>query len=357
MSRTKNNFRGNVLDTAEKREKARSNFGYLNLPKGIKTFSVKEGTRKVTFDIIPYVVTDKKHPDNLINSNVAKEGDLWYKRPIKIHRNVGADNESVICPKSVGKPCPICEHQKKRFNDGADKEETKELYAKSRSLYAVIPIDVEDFDDEVCVWDMSNFCLEDVLIEELKDDPDNEIFPSLEEGKTLEVTFKWETFGKNTYPKARKIKFLDREPYGDEILDEVPNLDEVLKVLTYKEIENKFFELEEEEQGGTLKDVDDNEPEEEVKERPSRRKRTEKKEEEPEKEEEKPKRTPRSRERKTEEKKEEPVTSRRKRSENTPENKCPHGHVYGTDNDEHDECYECDVFDDCYDANRAMKKG
>ena len=360
MSRTKNNFRGNVINTAEKREQARSSFGYLNLPKGVKSFSVAEGTRKVTLDIIPYVVTDPKHPDNLINPNVAQVGDLWYKRPVKIHRSVGADNESIICPKSIGKSCPICDYQKKRFADGADSksDEMKELYAKSRSIYAIIPQGVEEYEDEViCVWDMSEFLFENILIEELRDDPDSEIFPSLEEGKSLEVTFKWEEFGKNKYPKARKIEFVDRDPYDESILDEVPNLDTIFKVLSYKEIEAKFFETDLEETGGELKDIEVDEP---PVERKSRRKV---KEEEPEKEVEKPARKSRRKEPEAEVEKEEPPRRRERsrpaKEEDAPKdatNKCPHGHVYGTDNDVHDACYDCEAFDDCYDENRAMKK-
>ena len=361
MSKTKNNFRGNVINTAEKREQAKSAFSYLNLPKGVKAFSVKEGTRKVTFDIIPYVVTDSRHPDNLINPNIAKVGDLWYKRPFKIHRNIGGEDETVICPKSFGKPCPVCEFQKKQFSDKkADpkSDEMKALYAKPRSLYPVIPIDAEDFDDEVCIWDMSEYLFEDILIEELRDDPDNEIFPSLEEGKSLEVTFKWETLGKNTYPKARKVKFVDREPYGEEILDKVPSLDEIFKVLSYKELESKFNGMDLEDEAGGLRDIDEDEeppverksrrkvreeePEKEV-EKPSRRSR--RKEVEPEEEEETLKRAPRS---KPVQDKEEDVLGKK--------NPCPHGFVYGVDNDAHDECYNCDAFDDCYDRNREMKK-
>jgi len=37
-----------------------------------------------------------------------------------LHRNVGANNESVICPSSIGKKCPICEHRAQMLKDGAD---------------------------------------------------------------------------------------------------------------------------------------------------------------------------------------------------------------------------------------------
>jgi len=360
MTKREREFKGGVIDTAEKREQAKSSFGYLSLPKGIRTFSIKEGTRKIKIDILPYEVTDSKHPDNIINSNVANKGDLWYKRPIKVHRNIGADNESIICPKSIGKPCPVCEHQKKRFNEGADKEETRELYARPRNLYVIIPVDIyeDHMPEEICVWDMSQSLFEDVLIEELRDDPENEIFPSLENGKTLELTLKWETLGKNTYPKVRKIDFIDRKPYDENTLDDVPDLDEMLKILPYKEIENKFFELNLEDQGGTLSEVNEESEEprrrkvfaeteknEEFEEPASHRRRTkiDKKDDKPK--EDIPVERPRRRRPEPEEKVEEDKTK-----------KCPYKHNFGIDNDRFDECYECNSFDDCYDANRAIKK-
>jgi len=91
-------FRGKTNKDAKRNGK--KSFGYLNLPKGVNMLAVEpEGSIK--FDIIPYEITDKRHPDKSIKEGIAIEGDLWYKRPFKIHRNVGAgDGETVVCPTS-----------------------------------------------------------------------------------------------------------------------------------------------------------------------------------------------------------------------------------------------------------------
>jgi hypothetical protein len=393
MKRTKSNFRGNVINTAEKHEKARSSFGYLNLPKGIKAFMIKDGVRKVQLDIMPYIVSDPRHPDNLVNPNVANVGDLWYKRPTKIHRNVGAENETCICPKSVGKPCPICEYQKELFDRDKDddRENAIELYSKDRDLYVVIPLDSDDHEEIPYVWDMAQSLFEDVLIDTLREskNEENEIFASLEEGKTLEIDFRWKKLGRNKFPEATHIEFLDREPYDESILDEIPNLDEVSKVLSYKELQAKFFETELEEDAGELKEIEPEKEEVHERRRPLRSSRSEEKKEEfkpergsasstsrrsrhaeevePEKEERKPLRRsmrtslPSPELRKTEPEKE--VEETPKRSRRTPvkeevkdANPCPQGFVYGVENDTHDECYDCTVFDDCYDEKRKIEK-
>ena len=148
-----------------KQEKeSKKSFGYLDLPKDIETFNMDENIKEVLIDIIPYRVSDPNHPDYEIDNTVAKQGNAWWKRSFLIHRNVGESNGTVICPKSVKKRCPICDYQKKRIKEGADKEEFKEYYPKPRSLYAIIPRATmikgskkwEYFDELIpYVWDMS----------------------------------------------------------------------------------------------------------------------------------------------------------------------------------------------------------
>jgi len=352
-------FKGRVGKDAQKQKTAGASYGYLNLPKGTKIYNAEENTRKVLLDFLPYLVSDPKHP----NHEMAPVGSLWYKRPFKIHRNVGADNDTVVCPKSIGKPCPICDYQKKRFAEGADKEETTELYAKSRNLYIVVPIEQKDFDEIPHVWDMSQKLFQDILNDELEEDENNEVFPDLEEGKTLEITFAWEKLGRNTFPKARKIKFFDRDPYEETILDEVPDLDKLLTVLSYEELSNKFFELEEDETGGKLTEIEEEpvsrkrrtpRPEAEETETPRRRRPVP-----VETEKEKPKSFRRSREPEKEpEVDEKPVRhSTRKTSPEPPntgiEKKCPHGHEFGTDTEKFDACDKCTIWADCMDEKEG----
>ena len=355
-TKKRSSFRGKVGKDA--RKSTRASYGYLNLPEGVKAFSIKEKTRKIQLDILPYVVSDSNHPNKDEELGAALKGDLWYRRPFKIHRNVGAENETCVCPKSVGKPCPICDHQKKRFSEGADKEETKELYPKDRNLYVVIPLD-DDFEEEPYIWDMAQSLFQDVLKEELEEDDENEIFPDLEEGKTLEVSFKWKTLGTTTFPEARNISFLNREPYDEDILDTIPDLDKVLRVLTYEQLSNKFFELDEEEDAGELAEVDE-EDEKPRRKRPARTSRRVKKEEieeeEEEEEEEKPKRRTRKpvvKEEEEEEEEDEKPKSSRKVKKESGDPTCPNKHEFGKDFEEFDDCDDCDLWDACYDKHKG----
>ncbi len=353
MTKYKSDFRGKIKKDAEK-QKTSGGSTYLNLPNGVKSYRVEADTRRVKLDFLPYIVSDQKHP-------IAKPGTLWWRRPVLLHTNVGTDNERIVCPKTFGKPCPICEFQKKRFNEGAPKEETKEYYPQKRSLYAVIAVDDSD---DIMVWDMADKMFLNVLADELEENDDNENFPSLEDGKTLEVAFKWNTIGEKgkPFPEARSIKFLDREVYDESILKEVPDLDKVLVVLSYEEIANKFMGVEVDEEKGELRDAE---------EKPERRKRFHKEEhnEEPEPEaEEKPKTF--HRERKTEKEAEvdetpEPQRHRRnikeedpepeekskrsRESKNTEKERCPHGHVFGVDTDKFNDCDKCEIWDACID--------
>jgi hypothetical protein len=251
----KSSFRGKVASNANKPAGGESSNKYLQFPKGILSFSLKENTRKVEMDLLPYIVSDAKHPDH----NEIAVGDLWYRRPYKLHRNIGANNKSYVCPSSIGKKCPICEYQKELFD--TDKKAAIALYPKTRVLYIPVPLNSKEHDAEPkYVWDIAESLFADTLKETLAEKEENEIFPDLDEGKTLECTVKWKTIGDSKpYPEVTHIDFFDRDPYEESILDEVPNLDEIINnsVLSYDELKNAFFELDNEEDKGSLKEDKD----------------------------------------------------------------------------------------------------
>ena len=278
----KGNFKNKVRTDSERQKSASSRFGYLNLPSSVQMFNPEPGSR-IKLDIMPYEVTDPNHPDRYDDEGVAVPGELWYKRPFRIHRDIGAENETVVCPRSVGKRCPICDYREKRMNQGADKEETDAFKTSLRNLYVVIPKDSDDHEKKPHVMDISQFNFQKLLNEELEEDEENAVFPDLEEGRTLKIRFDSKTFGNSRpFAEASRIDFYERKkPYDESILDKIPNLDELLNILNHKELEAKFLELDEE-------DISDEEVEEEE-EKPSRKKKSsgkKKKKEEPEEEEE-----------------------------------------------------------------------
>ncbi len=331
--RRKTNFRTSTHEDV-KRQKEKKSYGYLKLPKGVKTLKVKEDTRKIDLDFIPYEVTDEKHLDR--TETRAFPGDLWYKKPFKTHRDVGAENKTVICRTTIGKKCPICEFVIQRLKDGAEWDEMKDISAKDRNLYAVRPLDSKDHDDIIHVWDMSQFLFQEELNDQLEEDESCRIFPSLEEGKTLTVKFKWKKFGKNKYPETRDITFEDRdEPYSDDILDEVPNLDKLLDIKSYQELHDMFFETE----------SGDDDNKETIVNKPPKKDKSERKKKSNKKEskEEPPKEMTRG-------------SKKGKPKDKTKDGECPEGYEFGKDCEEHNECDDCNNWDACILLKEKLNK-
>jgi hypothetical protein len=250
-------FRGRVQESAKKQNSGGGgSTSYLNLPNGVTKLVFDDTVKKVQMDFMPYIVSDAKHPDKAIGVTV---GEQWYRRPFKLHRSIGADNKSYVCPTSIGKRCPICEYQKELFL--TDKAGAVKLYGQDRELYAPIPLNSKKHEAVPYVWDMSTKMFNSELEIDLADDPDNEIFPDLEEGKTLEIKFKWDTIGKGKpFPEVTDIKFLDRdEAYDESILEDVPDLDAIINdsVLSYDELKDALFAMDKEEDGGDLEDDDE----------------------------------------------------------------------------------------------------
>lgn len=389
--KTSSRFGANVTADVERRKREGSSYGYLKLPQNVNVFKEKEGKLKV--DIIPYIVTDENHMDgNPKYPDAANPGNPWYKKPIMVHRSVGAENQSIICPRSQGKKCPICEHRAKQQSQGAEKDD---LIAKpqTRVLYVVIPIGNKEYEAKFHIWDISYGNFQKKLDEELGENPEAGIFPDPSEGYTLSVRFSEEVFNKNKYYEASRIDFEEREGYDEKIMEQAPNLDEVVTILTYKEIEKMFLEIDEDEEVEEeapkkkstfpAKKVKDEEVEEEA--HPFRKKKTVVQEEEEEvetEEEEAPvlkkkaapetpfKRKPAPKEEEAEEEEEEPEAEeeapapRRKTipAKEEPKKKggevsqtCPSGHKFGKDWDGYDSCDDCSVFKACGKAHETSK--
>lgn len=106
--------------------------GAIRIPEGFSFFQT-DTDRRQSIDVIPYEVSDKNHPDASVTQ--LEPGDLWYKRPYKVHRFVGAENQAVICPRTIKKPCPICDHRSELMKDpDADEEVTRQLKPQDKSF-------------------------------------------------------------------------------------------------------------------------------------------------------------------------------------------------------------------------------
>jgi len=355
MARRKSSFRDKVANNSHKQKTQGAAYGYLQIPKGVDIFK-EEPSSRVSLDFLPYEVASEKHMDRDDPLGIAVPGELWYKRPFLIHRNIGGGNDVVVCPTSIGKKCPICEYRSKLFKDGASKEETDALKISRRNLYVVVPIEHKEYEEKPHIWDISQYLFQDMLNDEIEDDPENAIFPDLEDGLTLRIRFSEGVIGSNKFAETSRIDFKKRkEGYGEKILKKVPNLDECLLIHPYEKLERMFLELEDEddvsENDNSTEDSEENAGEECIAcggtgENSKGGKcricngtgvKSEKEKEENVEEEEK----------------KAPSTKRKRKSsekKKTAENQCPSGHVFGEDCEKFPECDDCDKWDDCIDA-------
>ena len=398
MAKYKSNMRKNMRKAAQARaEKSKGGGTTLRLPDGygdVKFFKVNKP--KVMLDIIPYVVSDKRHPDADAGAEV---GTLWPSRRYYVHRGVGAEENSYICPlKTFGKPCPICEYASARARQGGDREELKALRPKARDLYNVI--DLDDPDKKIQLFDMSGFLFGDTLTKELIDASDDEqCFAELKGGYSLKLRFEKKSFNRNEFWAVDRIDFVERKKdYKESIIEETVPLDDILVEPDYKTLEKIFLmteggadeDDEEEERPAKRRARDEEEEEQPKRKRPSREEEEEDEEDskEPEEdedeEEEAPKKPSKKRPAKDEdeeedeedeedsdeEEEEEQPKKRGRRKKAEPEEEpdeededeeeeeapkskkgsCPYKHKFGTDCDKYEDCDECKKWGACNSA-------
>ncbi len=293
----------------------------VNFPEGAEVIKPKKGPYR--WDIIPYVVKVDTHPE-------VEKGDYWYQRTFFIHFNVGPENKVVICPRTIKKPCPICEHVKELFNSGEDDDIAlaKDIKAKERELYNIINLDDED--KGVQLLEMSYHLFGKALDEEIYEG-DEELggFAELEGGKTLVVAFRKKKLGANDFYEVRKIDFEDREDYEESILEQAHDLDAMFQIKTYEELQKELFGL-------PVEESEDEEEEEKPKPKKTTKKKKELKPDDDDDEEEE------------EEEEESKPKKKSKRSKKLKKSdKCPYGGTFGEDVDELDECEECEVWTEC----------
>ena len=362
-TRKKRKFKGAVARNAQKQARG-SKFSYLNLPKSVSEFKEEPGSR-VNLDILPYEVTMPNHPDRDDEYEIAVPGGLWYKRPFWIHRNIGPDNMTIVCPSSEGKKCPICQYRANLLKEGAewDDDSVRALKASMRNLYWVIPKGSKKYDEEPHVWDISQFLFQEKLNEEIQESEEYETFPDLEDGYTLRIRFSEESFGKNKFADTSRIDFKERtEAYPESILDKIPSLDDLLEIKSYKAIEAIFFgglSPDEAEEAEAEEDTcwDDIEPpwEEESEEDNDEEdeyngdEEDEYDDEDDGEDEEEPEPTPK----KNTKKGSKSGMGRKPPKKTKSKDKCPYGYAFGTDCEEYDECDECDLWEECLDASEA----
>ena len=245
---------------------------WFDLPEGIETWS-PETKGRYNINVLPYEVTTKNHPEDGIEAGV-----LWFRTHFSVHHGVGAKGQSIVCPRTIGKKCCICEEADKLRKKDKDryKDTIDQLYPQR---FVAMNILHPDDAEQITVFLMSYGKFDKVLREELQEEENDEhlnFYHVDDGGRTLKVRFSPKSYQGKSYLQATDFKFLEREEMNEEeILDQVMDLDALLNVLPNEKIEALFLE-------GEDKD-DEPEPVEEPEDD------DEEEEDEPEDEEEKPK--------------------------------------------------------------------
>ena len=381
-------MRDNVRKQAKEDALKRSGFNYFIAPDGVelKFLDVKSGPMSI--DILPYEVTSKRNKE-------VEPGDLWYERTYLLHRGLGTDNKSYVCPKTINKPCPICEERARLMkSEDGDEEEIARLKPQERQVFNVINRSKKASDD-ILLFDYSMFSFGAVLLEEIRQqDEEYAAFADLVDGFTINARFS-DTKGKGfSYLKCTRIDFKNRKDLDEEILDEVFDLDEILQILSYEDLEAVFLEVIEEEEDDDEEDSkrdkksskrrkprrsrtddddeedddldeDDEEDEEELEEDEDDDDDLEDEEddEEEDEEEERPKRRKKGTSRKTSDKSKRTVrksgksttrkktTTRKTKKGKSSDYECPEGGEFGVDYEEFPECNDCELWFECSEAN------
>lgn len=346
------------------------------LPAGTESFQ-PEYDNHYYIDHLPYIVSSQDHMDY----PKAEPGYPWYKRPYLRHRGVGVNKLPYVCPRTLNKPCPICEDRDKRRNDpNSTDEEVRALNPQLRIMYNVSIKQSQKYDpNKTYFFDIAYANYQKQLDKDMEEDEDYPGFPELEDGYTLKVRFDMAQAGTTKYPEASRFDFKSRDDMDESIYDKVIDLDNVLKVMDYDTLARIHYQGADAEGGADVDDSDVEEDEDKEEQAPPPTSK------EPSKKEEKPPRKeavyPENREQlddmstkdlkrlakelgvpadpdkiaeELELDEEEAGNDEQSASSSNDSSKnqvCPYGHKFGEDCDRYPECdYPCEKWDECYDA-------
>ena len=231
--------------------------GYLKLPTGTNLFQPDVKKKRANLNFIPYKIKTAGNPDEI------PVGENWYRRGYKIHRNVGPEEKTVVCLKSIGKRCPVCEEYARLKKDAdADPDTAEALKPKFRYLYNVQ--DILDVEKGIQIWDISEALFQRALDKEIKDGDDKlACFAEIEDGLVVVARFESKSLGGRDFLSCDRVDFKDRdEALEKSILKEAIDLDTLLITYSYDDLKAILMGADEE---ADAKSKDEDEEEEEEK--------------------------------------------------------------------------------------------
>lgn len=188
-------------------------------------------------DIIPFKAGDKM-PDFM----KLKEGKDAYYLDIYVHTNIGPGKVWIVCPsRNYGEPCPICEYIDELDKAGKEYEDYQDIYAKRRCVYNIInQSTVKDAKKGIQIWEASHKYTEKPIQAAAKNPRGGGSIPFSHPDKEVgqSISFSVEN---DTYRTISGHKLIPRDyDITDDILDQAYKLDQIINILSYREI-NKIF--------------------------------------------------------------------------------------------------------------------
>jgi hypothetical protein len=219
---------------------------------------------------IPKVVKQKtKAKVRFVPVMTAKGFEMPFVKVLQHKFQSVADGKWIYldCPKTVNKPCPICEHSQALYDteDPIDKKQAGKFYRKISGLANIVVLEDEREDNvgKLFLWKFNKPVFDALNLATFPpagEEDEEKNFVDVEEGNDYKVIVECKGDGKRSYPVFDGCKFVEStsvlEGDVDEILDNVYSLEEELsedKFMTY----DKLKELFEVHGLGNIKSIDD----------------------------------------------------------------------------------------------------
>lgn len=204
-------------------------------------------------DIIPYLC-GKFDPTE-------REGKVSYVLDVWVHRKVGPNEDTVICPAITYKrspiperqnwKCPICERRAalKEKNQTGSKE-YKDTAPTRRVIYNMVCLDTEkEIAKGVQIWDVSHYLFEKKIAELalLPKGGGFVLFSDADEGKSISFVKKATSYKDEKTNEVKQsteysaFRFLDRAPLDDKYLEQGKCLDELVTIYSYDELYQMIY--------------------------------------------------------------------------------------------------------------------
>ena len=326
-------------------------FRWRELDHDVKFYQPASGRGRI--NIVPYVIKSKNHP--LVKKGEFEIGDMDYVMDIWTHRMVGPSESTLIClKKTFGKPCPVCEQSEALRKQGKEKE-ANELKSSRRVFYNVE--DIKNKPGELQVFEVSHFLFEKELIDEARGDDGDEGFTEFADPDTgREIRFRVQKISRGGFEfnEYKSFSFSERdEPLDEALLDGAISFDEIMSIPTYEEAQSILFGADDDEGGDNDDDPDDDEDEKPAKKPPKPDTKPKKPARDDDDEDERPAKKPSKPacDEDDDDEDERPAKKPEKGDGKKPAGKCPYGHKWGADCDQHDDCDDCDQWDKCVNAS------